>query len=99
MTGDEYFELLEHFVLHSPDSSVRAHCLAQIAANYRGTEDPKVSSLLAKIVRNESESRDRRLIAYFVLFEVVGRPLTEIPLPNGLPLLDDLDWAFVDSYA
>jgi hypothetical protein len=97
MTVDQ-FDVLERIVLQAADHRTRGRTLTHLAETHRGTRDPKIAGLLARVVRNEGETKDVRLIAYFVLFEVAGRPLQQIPPLDQLSFPEGLDWAFVDSY-
>jgi hypothetical protein len=88
----------EETLASGKDNHERAMACALVAARYRGSVDKRIANLLARIVANELEDGQIRLITYVALFEVVCRPLSDIPPLSTMRIPDDFDRAFVESY-
>ncbi len=86
----------EHILLHDPDEQVRAVALNCLAKCYESTNDQRVACLFAGFVRDEAQSKEIRIAAYFGLLIVNGdfqrRP--ELILDFSFP--EDVDWPYVD---
>ena len=78
------------------DDRTRIALLDQIASAFLGTSNRGVACFLAGIVLTELHSRDVRLVAYFVLFEVCGRRLSELPLAPYFKIPENLDLPFLN---
>jgi hypothetical protein len=80
---------------NAADDNMRVVALAQVATAFRGTNAKTIAKFLAEIVLSESYSRDVRLVAYLVLFEVCNLPLYNLPLVHDFKIPEDLDWNFL----
>jgi HEAT repeats len=85
-----------------PDTRVRKAAIHIVAIYYSGTNDRTIGSLLARIVRDETETFEVRFAAYDGLFAVRGTPTISRPLLNMLPdtfrIPEDVDWEFVNRF-
>ena len=79
------------------DTHVRTLALFYLGYEYYGTGESTVRKLLIDIIGDESETRDIRLVAYMALFDLVGRPLYEMPALHLLRLPEDLDTKLLKS--
>ena len=76
----------------------RQIALSDLALCYRGTNEKQVERFLAQVARSESHSKDTRLIAYIVLFEVANRPLEDLPPLHDFKIPEHLDLSFLNQY-
>jgi hypothetical protein len=90
--------ILKRIVVCRELSKARTFALANLIDFFQRSNDRDVAGLLANIIADQSESDGMRTAAYFGLFEVVGRPLTQIGPPEEFSFPEHIDWAFVDLY-
>lgn len=93
---DTFRAACERLLLHDPDEQVRAVAINCLSKCHEATNDQRIASMLATLVRNESFSTEVRTAAYFGLLTVTGefghRP--ELILDFAFP--EDVDWSYVD---
>ena len=103
-------DLVEKFFEDATDDEMRLSALNQLSGRYNNmelaaisqpaarfsvTDDKKAAKFLARIVLTESHSREVRLIAYLVLFQVCNRPESVLPPINQFRIPEDLDFPFL----
>lgn len=76
----------------------RQVALSDLAVHFRGTNEKPVERFLAQVACNESHSKDIRLIAYIVLFEVANRPLKDLPPLRDFKIPENLELSFLNQY-
>jgi hypothetical protein len=81
------------------DDDSRAAILTQVAADFWHSKDKEVTEFLARAVLDETYSRDVRLIAYIVLFEVCDRDLWQIPPLHEFRVPENFDLPFLGKCA
>ena len=75
----------------------RVAALDLAAKDYRGSMDNSVMSFLAETVLDTSYSKEVRLVAYLVLYEVSSRDLRALPNVDRFKMPESLDLAFLND--
>ena len=95
-------DLYRRIISSDPHMGARAAAVSCLSTLHSGSSHQDVCKLLAGLVKDESNSRDLRAVAYRGLFKIQGLEITHklslalLNCENGLP--EEVDWAFVDSF-
>jgi hypothetical protein len=95
-------DLYRRIISSDPHMGARAAAVSCLSTLHSASSHQDVCKLLAGLIKDESNSRDLRAVAYRGLFKIQGREISnELSLAllnceNGLPR--EVDWAFVDSF-
>ena len=95
---DDLKTILKRIVVCRELSKARTIALANLICYFERSNDKDITELLANMIADQSESDGIRTAAYFGLFEVVGRPLSEVGSPGEFSFPNHVDWTFVDLY-
>jgi len=98
-SSQDVMRVCEERALEDPDPAVRGVAIGKLVRLSLRQKDLSRALVLALIVRRESETVVNRLDAYFGLFDVAGRPLTEIPVSLVSEFPKGVDWEFVNGFA
>jgi hypothetical protein len=89
----------ERLLSEDPAVAVRATALDRLAASHRGTDDPRLGQLFARIVRDERQPTDLRVQAYLGLRCLRGIPMFGWFRPGSRPNFPEMvDWDFVKGF-
>jgi hypothetical protein len=93
--------VLERLALRDTNEDVRAIALLYFVSLYHGTNDKRIGKLLATYVKDVSLSKESRTTAYYCLFRLRGLSSEHWPemWSAAWRFPDDVNWAFVNSFA
>jgi hypothetical protein len=104
----EILAMLSQQMLKLHESCLRSHSaigedllidlMSDFGFFYNGTKNLRIARLMIRISKDQSLSRDARIIAYVMFLEVIGRLIEEWPDPGSLHLPDDLNWSLINRY-
>jgi hypothetical protein len=89
------FISIERAFKHASNDIARVKVLDQIADTFSASSDKTIAKFLAELTLTDSCSRDVRLVAYFVLYEVCDRRLANLPPAHEFMIPEHLDLAFL----
>ncbi len=92
----EHLDRCEALAFGDPDEAVRRTAIAALTGHYRKSNHLRIGWLLARVVRAEPEPLSVRFAAYLGLLRLRGG--TAVPGFSQDKLLEQADWAFVDSF-
>lgn len=87
----------EEMLLKDPHSQVRGIAAITLGSIFQGTNDRRVGSLLATVVKGTTLPDSVRRSAHQALFHIRGVFVLDIPLPGTYRFPEDVDWDFVNS--
>lgn len=97
--ADEHLtKICEKLAFNDPHPQVREVALSTLACCFRGTNDRRIGTLLARIVHDASLPGGFRESAYHGLFVLRGLSGRDVPMPGTYAFPEDVDWSFVDSF-
>ncbi len=93
----DFAEACERLAVEDADPRVRFAAILCLGDSYEGQDHVRISALLARVVRDESETERIRAGAAYVALLRVRRPAALIDLKPPMPALKDVDWDLVDG--
>lgn len=94
----------EELAVSDPVDSVRCSAIRCLSSFYRNSSNVRVGAMLARIVHDDAQSVNVRIVAYHSLFSVRGVHLRHWPSAEKIIFGDfhfpeDVDWSFVDTFS
>ena len=96
----EHWNTARNFLERDPDKECRINGASALAILKRNTQDRPTLSVLARVVRNEQETRLVREAAYAAMRSVIRYdPREQFHLAaKGINSAQEIDWKMVDAY-